>query len=40
MTKSQIQKTTKSLDLCDNHLFRLKVKKEKENRQRDDFRPK
>jgi hypothetical protein len=27
-TNSQQQKTTKILDLCENHLFRLKVKKE------------
>jgi hypothetical protein len=26
-TKSQQQKTTKRLDLCENHLFRLKEKK-------------
>jgi DNA integrity scanning protein DisA with diadenylate cyclase activity len=36
-TKSQ-QKTTKRLDLRENHLFRLKAKKE--NMQRGDFKPK
>jgi hypothetical protein len=38
MTKTQKKNTKERSNLYDNHLFRLKTRKKKE--QRDDFRPK